>query len=98
MSTAPSVRGKAARVAGATGPGDKRFLEEFPEGDGSRVKGTFYLTLIDGTPWYQTADNQPFVGKLRDAGENSGGYADRGTTRTATPTDSSASSASARCC
>lgn len=55
--------------------GDKRFLEEFPEGDGSRVKGTFYLTLIDGTPWYQTADNQPFVGKLRDAGENSGGYA-----------------------
>lgn len=54
---------------------DKRYLEEFPRGDESRVKGTFYLTLIDGTPWYETSDNQPFVGKLRDAGENSGGYA-----------------------
>lgn len=54
---------------------DMRYLEEFPVGDGSRIKGTFYLTLIDGTPWSETKDNQPFVGKLRDAGENSGGYA-----------------------
>ncbi len=54
---------------------DKRFLADFPAGDNSRVKGTFYLTLIDGTPWYETSDNQPFVGKLRDAGPRSNGYA-----------------------
>lgn len=30
---------------------DSRFFDMFPKGDGSRVKGTFYLTMIDGTPW-----------------------------------------------
>lgn len=53
---------------------DKRFLEKFPVGDNSRVKGTFYLTMIDNTPWDQTKTGQPFVGKLRDGGPINGGY------------------------
>ena len=53
---------------------DSRFFDMFPKGDGSRVKGTFYLTMIDGTPWEQTNTAQPYVGKLRDAGPASGGY------------------------
>lgn len=53
---------------------DKRFLDMFPQGNGSRVKGTFYLTMIDGTPWDKTNLPQPYVGKLRDAGPASGGY------------------------
>ena len=53
---------------------DKRFLDMFPVGDNSRLKGTFYLTMIDGTPWDQTNIQQPYVGKLRDAGPASGGY------------------------
>lgn len=53
---------------------DKRFLEMFPVGDNSRVKGTFYLTMIDGTSWEQTSLAQPYVGKLRDGGPVNGGY------------------------
>lgn len=53
---------------------DSRYLDEFPVGDGSRVEGTFYLTLLDGSSWENTMLGQPFVGKLRDAGVNSGGY------------------------
>ena len=59
---------------------DKRFLEEFPAGnyankeDNPRVKGTFYLTLRDGTRWEDSIAGEPYVGKLRDAGEHSGGY------------------------
>ncbi|MCP9612519.1 RagB/SusD family nutrient uptake outer membrane protein [Coprobacter tertius] len=54
--------------------GDKRFLEKFPKGDESRVEGTFYLTLSDGTPWEKSYAAQPYVGKLRDGGSKSGGY------------------------
>ncbi len=54
--------------------GDSRFLAEFPIGDGSRVEGTFYLTLADGTSWIESSEGQPFVGKLRDGGSKSGGY------------------------
>jgi hypothetical protein len=53
---------------------DKRFFEQFPVGDGSRVSGTFYLTMRDGVSWENTDYAQPYVGKLRDAGEKSGGY------------------------
>lgn len=53
---------------------DKLFLEEFPVGDGSRVEGTFYLTLLDGSSWETSIAGQPYVGKLRDAGPHSGGY------------------------
>lgn len=54
---------------------DKRFLEQFPVGDNSRVLGTFYLTMIDGTSWENTDYAQPYVGKLRDGGAKSGWYA-----------------------
>lgn len=54
--------------------GDKRFLAQFPAGDNSRVEGTFYLTMMDGTPWQNTDYAQPYVGKYRDAGPRSGGY------------------------
>lgn len=53
---------------------DKRFLEQFPVGDNSRLDGTFYLTMIDGTPWQNTNYAQPYVGKYRDGGPQSGGY------------------------
>lgn len=53
---------------------DKRFLAAFPEGDGSRVSGTFYTRMIDGSSWENTNIAQPYVGKLRDAGPKSGGY------------------------
>ncbi len=57
---------------------DKRFLADFPVGDNSRVDGTFYLTMLNstGTPsWDEVmVPNEPFVGKLRDAGTDSGGY------------------------
>ena len=55
---------------------DKRFLENYPEGDSSRLKGTFYLTMIDGTSWENTDYAQPYVGKLRDGGAKIGGYYD----------------------
>ncbi|MDH7460463.1 RagB/SusD family nutrient uptake outer membrane protein [Chitinophagaceae bacterium 26-R-25] len=54
---------------------DKRFFAEFPAGDNSRVNGTFYLTMIDGTNWQNTDYAQPYVGKLRDGGTITGGYA-----------------------
>ncbi len=54
---------------------DKRFLATYPQGDGSRVRGTFYLTLLDGTSWEDTNEKQPFVSKWRDGGPLSGGYA-----------------------
>jgi len=55
---------------------DKRFLADFPVGDNSRIAGTFYLYMLNdnNVPWYETADNQPYVGKMRDAGDRSGGY------------------------
>ncbi|MBD3591734.1 RagB/SusD family nutrient uptake outer membrane protein [Bacteroides sp. GM023] len=53
---------------------DKRFLAAFPAGDGSRVNGTFYTRMIDGSSWENTNIAQPYVGKLRDAGPKSGGY------------------------
>lgn len=53
---------------------DERFLNEFPVGDGSRVEGTFYLTLLDGASWRESNMKQPYVGKLRDGGSKSGGY------------------------
>ncbi|WP_281225518.1 RagB/SusD family nutrient uptake outer membrane protein [Flavobacterium aquiphilum] len=52
---------------------DKRFLAQFPVGE--RLNGTFYLTMIDGTNWQNTDYAQPYVGKLRDGGTNTGGYA-----------------------
>lgn len=42
--------------------------------DGERIKGTFYMTLKDGTDYSLTEDGQPFVGKYRDGGPRSGGY------------------------
>lgn len=54
---------------------DKRFLGDYPVGTGARYKGTFYLTMIDGTDWSETDYAQPYVAKLRDGGTNSGGYA-----------------------
>lgn len=54
--------------------GDKRFLETFPVGDNSRLKGTFYTRMIDGESWENTNLAQPYVGKYRDAGPKSGGY------------------------
>jgi hypothetical protein len=54
---------------------DKRFLSQFPVGNNSRVKGTFYLTMVDGTDWQHTDYAQPYVGKLRDGGLKSGWYA-----------------------
>lgn len=53
---------------------DKRFLEVFPQGDNSRVSGTFYTTMIDGSSWENTDAGQPYAGKYRDAGPKSGGY------------------------
>lgn len=53
---------------------DKRFLAQFPIGDNSRVDGTFYLTMRDGTPWQETSNAQPYVGKYRDGGPKTGGY------------------------
>jgi hypothetical protein len=53
---------------------DKRFLEQFPAGDSSRINGTFYLTMLDGTSWENTDSAEPYAGKLRDAGVKSGGY------------------------
>lgn len=53
---------------------DKRFMETFPAGDGSRLKGTFYTKMIDGVSWENTNLAQPYVGKYRDAGPKSGGY------------------------
>lgn len=54
---------------------DKRFLAAFPEGDGSRVRGTFYLTFNDGSSWQDADIAEPYVGKLRDGGPKAGGYA-----------------------
>lgn len=54
---------------------DKRFLGSFPAGDSTRVNGTFYLTMIDGAGWEQTDYAQPYVGKYRDGGPKTGGYA-----------------------
>lgn len=70
-STRPSTNGEGGW---ADWTSDKRFLEKFPVGDNSRVKGTFYLTMIDNTPWDQTTMGQPFVGKLRDGSLVNGGY------------------------
>lgn len=54
--------------------GDQRFLASFPEGNGRRVKGTFYLTFNDGSTW-QTADvAEPYCAKLRDGGPKAGGF------------------------
>lgn len=53
---------------------DKRFLETFPVGDGSRLSGTFYTRMRDGASWEDTNVAQPYVGKYRDAGPKSGGY------------------------
>lgn len=53
---------------------DKAFLEQFPVGNNSRIEGTFYLTMNDGTSWQDTDYAQPYVGKYRDAGPMSGGY------------------------
>lgn len=53
---------------------DERYLNEFPHGNESRVEGTFYLTLMDGTPWQESTMKQPYVGKLRDGGSKAGGY------------------------
>ncbi|KAF5277262.1 hypothetical protein FQR65_LT16038 [Abscondita terminalis] len=54
---------------------DKRFLNQYPKGSGNRLNGSFYLTMIDGTPWENTDYAQPYVGKYRDAGPKSGGVA-----------------------
>ncbi|MGJ1195058.1 RagB/SusD family nutrient uptake outer membrane protein [Sphingobacterium spiritivorum] len=53
---------------------DKRFLNQYPKGNGDRLNGSFYLTMIDGTSWQNTDYAQPYVGKYRDAGPKSGGY------------------------
>lgn len=53
---------------------DKRFLYAFPKGDGTRVKGTFYLDFNDGSSW-ETADvAEPYCAKLRDGGPKAGGF------------------------
>lgn len=54
---------------------DRRFLAAFPEGNGSRVRGTFYLTFNDGSSWQDADIAEPYVGKLRDGGPKAGGYA-----------------------
>lgn len=62
---------------------DERFLADFPVGNGNRLKGTFYLTLNNGTSWENTEAAQPYVGKYRDAGPKSGGYWNEPTARLA---------------
>ncbi|MCM1302278.1 MAG: RagB/SusD family nutrient uptake outer membrane protein [Bacteroides cellulosilyticus] len=54
---------------------DQRFLSVFPEGNGSRVRGTFYLTFNDGSSWQDADVAEPYCGKLRDGGPKAGGYA-----------------------
>lgn len=54
--------------------GDKLFLQTFENGD-KRIAGSFYLRTSDGTSWENTNIAQPYVGKYRDAGPKSGGYA-----------------------
>ncbi len=56
---------------------DKRFLESFPIGDNSRVKGTFYLTFnadANYISWKQAQVAEPYCGKLRDGGDKAGNY------------------------
>ncbi|MCC8113700.1 MAG: RagB/SusD family nutrient uptake outer membrane protein [Bacteroidales bacterium] len=53
---------------------DQRFLNSFPQGDGSRVEGTFYLTFNDGTSWKNADVAEPYVAKLRDGGPKAGGF------------------------
>lgn len=52
---------------------DKRFLAMFDPAD-KRIKGTFYLTMRDGSSWEETSEGQPYLSKFRDGGERSGGY------------------------
>lgn len=55
--------------------GDQRFLDAFPQGNGSRVKGTFYLNFNDGTTtWKDASVAEPYCGKLRDGGPKAGDY------------------------
>lgn len=54
---------------------DSAFYAKFPKENDARVKGTFYLTMRDGKDWKETRLKQPYVGKLRDGGLRSGGYA-----------------------
>lgn len=56
---------------------DVNFLNNFPVGDGNRLKGTFYLNFNDAAgniSWKESNVPQPYVGKLRDGGDKSGGY------------------------